>query len=76
MPQLLRVGQVTRTFIERMLREGLLESWRRRLIRRRIRSMRDTRPPGHELNTEQESALKAIRARLSLASSVCSCSMA
>src|SRR6266446_5096436 len=27
LPQLLRLAQVTRTFIERMLRDGLLESW-------------------------------------------------
>ena len=66
MPQLLRVGQVTRTFIERMLREGLLESWEEVIDPAEDPFDAGYSPPGHELNTEQESALKAIRARFEL----------
>jgi len=66
MPQLLRVGQVTRTFIERMLREGLLESWEEVIDPAEDPFDAGYSPPGHELNAEQESALKAIRARFEL----------
>jgi len=66
MPQLLRVGQVTRTFIERMLREELLESWEEVIDPAEDPFDAGYSPPGHELNAEQESALKAIRARFEL----------
>jgi primosomal protein N' (replication factor Y) len=66
LPQLLRVGQVTRTFIERMLREGLLESWEEPIDPAEDSFDAGYTPPAHELNAEQESAMKGIRARFEL----------
>jgi primosomal protein N' (replication factor Y) len=59
LPQLLKLTKVLRSQIERMLRDGLLESWEDPF------DVGYT-PPAHELNAEQESALKAIRARFEL----------
>ncbi len=65
--QLLRVAQVSRSVIERMLREGLLESWEERIDPAEDPFDAGYVPPAHELNAEQESALKLIRARFELA---------
>jgi len=64
--QLLRVAQVSRSVIERMLRDGLLESWDERIDPAEDPFDVGYVPPAHELNAEQESALKLIRARFEL----------
>jgi primosomal protein N' (replication factor Y) len=66
LPQLLKLAQVTRTFIERMLREGLLESWEEPIDPAEDPFDAGYSPPAHELNVEQESVMKAIRARFEL----------
>jgi primosomal protein N' (replication factor Y) len=66
LPQLLKLAQVTRAFIERMLRDGLLESWEEPLDPAEDPFDSGYTPPAHELNAEQEGALKAIRARFEL----------
>jgi len=64
--QLLRVAEVSRGMIERMLRAGLLESWEERIDPAEDPFDAGYVPPAHELNAEQESALKLIRARFEL----------
>jgi len=66
LPQLLRLANVTRTMIDRMLRDGLLESWEE--PRNAAEDPFDTSytRPAHELNAEQEAALTGIRARFEL----------
>jgi primosomal protein N' (replication factor Y) len=66
LPQLLQLAQVTRSFIERMLRDGLLESWEEPIDPAGDPFDAGYSPPAHELNMEQESAMKAIRARFEL----------
>ena len=66
LPQLLKLAQVTRTFIERMLGNGLLESWEEPIDPAEDPFDVGYSPPAHELNAEQERALKAIRARFEL----------
>jgi primosomal protein N' (replication factor Y) len=64
--QLLRVANVSRSVIERLLREALLESWEERIDPAEDPFDVGYVPPAHELNAEQESALKLIRARFEL----------
>ena len=64
--QLLRVAQVSRSVIERMLRDGSLESWEERVDPAEDPFDVGYVPPAHELNAEQEGALKLIRARFEL----------
>jgi primosomal protein N' (replication factor Y) len=64
--QLLRVAQVSRSVIDRMLRADLLESWEERIDPAEDPFDAGYVPPAHELNAEQESALKLIRARFEL----------
>jgi primosomal protein N' (replication factor Y) len=66
LPQVLKLASVSRTVIERMLRDGLLESWEERIDPAEDPFDIGYAPPAHELNTEQDSALKAIRARFEL----------
>ena len=66
LPQLLQLAAVTRAVIERMLRDGLLESWEEPIDPAEDPFDAGFTPPAHELNAEQESALKAIRARFEL----------
>jgi primosomal protein N' (replication factor Y) (superfamily II helicase) len=66
LPQLLKLAQVGRAVIERMLRDGLLESWEEPMDPAEDSFDAGYTPPAHELNTEQEGALKAIRARFEL----------
>jgi primosomal protein N' (replication factor Y) (superfamily II helicase) len=66
LPQLLKLAQVTRTFIERMLRDGMLESWEEPIDPAEDPFDVGYSPPANELNAEQESALKAMRARFEL----------
>src|SRR5439155_26284078 len=64
--QLMKLARVTRAGIERMLREGLVESWEEPIDPAEDPFDAGFTPPAHELNAEQESALKAIRARFEL----------
>ncbi len=66
MPQLLKLAQVSRVLIERMLRDGLLEGWEEPIDP--VEDPFDTgyTPPAHTLNETQESAFNAIRARFEL----------
>jgi primosomal protein N' (replication factor Y) len=66
MPQLLKLAQVSRALIERMLRDRLLESWEEPIDP--VEDPFDTgyTPPGHTLNETQEGVFNAIRARLEL----------
>jgi primosomal protein N' (replication factor Y) (superfamily II helicase) len=66
LPQLLKLAEVTRTLIERMLRDGLLESWEEPIDPAEDPFDAGYTPPAHELNADQESVLKAIRARFEL----------
>jgi primosomal protein N' (replication factor Y) len=66
LPQLLKLAQVTRSVIKRMLRDGLLESWEEPIDPAEDPFDVGYTPPAHELNAEQESALKGIRARFEL----------
>ena len=66
LPQLLKLAQVTRTLIERMLRDGLLESWEEPSDPAEDPFDAGYSPPAHQLNAEQESAMKGIRARFEL----------
>jgi primosomal protein N' (replication factor Y) (superfamily II helicase) len=64
--QLMKLAQVTWAVIERMLRDGLLESWEEPIDPAEDPFDAGLTPPAHELNAEQDSALKAIRARFEL----------
>src|SRR6267143_1193540 len=64
--QLLKLAQVTRAVIERMLRDGVLESWEEPIDPAEDPFDAGYTPPAHALNAEQESALKGIRARFEL----------
>lgn len=66
MPQLLRLAQVSRSLIDRMLVDGLLESWEEPVDPSEDPFDTGYTPPAHALNEEQESAMKAIRARFEL----------
>jgi len=66
MPQLLKLAGVSRAAVERMLRDGLLESWEEPIDPAEDPFDAGYEPPAHELNPEQESALKAIRGRFEL----------
>ena len=64
--QLLRLAKITRSLIERMLRDGLLESWEEPQDPAEDAFDAGYTPAAHELNAEQDSALKEIRARFEL----------
>jgi primosomal protein N' (replication factor Y) (superfamily II helicase) len=64
--QLLKLAQVTRAFVARMLREGFLESWEEVIDPAEDPFDTEYRPPAHELNAQQDSAMKAIRGRFEL----------
>jgi primosomal protein N' (replication factor Y) (superfamily II helicase) len=66
LPQLLKLAQVSRSVVGRMLTEGLLESWEEPLDPAEDPFDAGYTPPAHALNEEQESAMKAIRARFEL----------
>ena len=66
LPQLLKLAKVSRGLIERMLRDGLLESWEEPIDPVEDPFDSGYTPPGHTLNATQESAFKAIRARFEL----------
>ena len=64
--QVIKLEQVSRGVIERMLRDGLLESWDEPIDP--VEDSFDTgyTPPAHTLNATQESAFNSIRARFEL----------
>jgi primosomal protein N' (replication factor Y) (superfamily II helicase) len=64
--QLLKLSNATRSQIERMLKDGLLQSWEEPLDPAEDPFDAGYTPPAHELNAEQEGALKGIRARFEL----------
>jgi primosomal protein N' (replication factor Y) len=64
--QLLRVTELSRSVIDRMLRDGLLESWEERIDPAEDPFDVGYVPPAHELNAEQEGALKLVRSRFEL----------
>ncbi len=66
MPLLLKLASVSRALVERMLRDGLLESWEERVDPAEDPFDVGYEAPAHELNAEQESAFGAIRARFEL----------
>jgi primosomal protein N' (replication factor Y) len=66
LPQLLKVAKVTRALIERMLGDGLLESWEEPIDPAEDPFDARYAPPAYELNVDQESVFKAIRARFEL----------
>jgi len=66
MPHLLKRGQVSRALIERMLRDGLLESWEESIDPAEDPFDVGYTPPAHSLNEAQERVFNAIRARFEL----------
>ncbi|MBZ5701217.1 MAG: primosomal protein N' [Acidobacteriia bacterium] len=64
LPVLLRVAHVTRAVIERLLKQGLLESWEEPIDPGEDPFDAGFTPPAHELNEGQAAAAAAIRARL------------
>jgi primosomal protein N' (replication factor Y) (superfamily II helicase) len=64
--QLLKLANVSRAVIERLLRDGLLESWEERIDPAEDPFDVGYEPPAHTLNAEQEVAFAAIRARFEL----------
>jgi primosomal protein N' (replication factor Y) len=66
LPHLLRLASVSRAIVERMLRDGLLESWEERVDPADDPFDAGYEAPAHELNEGQESAFGAIRARFEL----------
>jgi primosomal protein N' (replication factor Y) len=66
LPQLLKLAQVSRSVIERMLRDDLLESWEEAIDPAEDPFDAGYTPPARELNADQESVLREIRARFEL----------
>jgi primosomal protein N' (replication factor Y) (superfamily II helicase) len=64
--QLLKLAQVTRAAVERLLREGWLETWEEKIDPAEDPFDVGYTPPAHELNSQQENALQRIRARFEL----------
>jgi primosomal protein N' (replication factor Y) len=64
--QLMKHASVSRALIERMVRDGLLESWEERIDPAEDPFDVGYEPPAHTLNADQESAFDAIRARFEL----------
>src|SRR5579859_2800809 len=67
LPQLLKLASVSRSFAERLLRDGVLASWEEPLDPAEDPFDIGYEPPAHSLNPAQESAFSAIRARFELA---------
>jgi primosomal protein N' (replication factor Y) len=64
LPMLLRLAQVSRSLIERMLREGLLESWEEPIDPGEDPFEAGFTPPAHVLTEAQESCVQEIRRQL------------
>jgi len=66
LPQLLKLGSASRAFVERLLREGKLEAWEETLGPAEDPFDVGYTPPAHTLNSEQDRAFGAVRARFEL----------
>ncbi len=66
MAKLLKLAEVSRAVVERMLRDGLLESWEEAIDPAEDPFDAGYIPPAHSLNEAQERAFGAIRARFEL----------
>jgi primosomal protein N' (replication factor Y) (superfamily II helicase) len=66
LPQLLKLAGVSRALIERMLRDGLLESWEEAIDPAEDPFDIGYEAPAHSLNEAQERAFGAVRARFEL----------
>ena len=66
LPQLLKLAGVSRAVIERMLRDSLLESWEETIDPAEDPFDVGYTAAAHELNPEQENAMKLIRERFEL----------
>jgi primosomal protein N' (replication factor Y) (superfamily II helicase) len=64
--QLLNLAHVSRALVDRMLRDGLLESWEETIDPAEDPFDTGYTPPAHTLNQAQESVFSAIRARFEL----------
>jgi primosomal protein N' (replication factor Y) len=64
--QLLKLAKVSRALIDRMTKDGLLESWEESVDPADDPFDAGYTPPAHELNPAQESAMLAIRSRFEL----------
>ena len=64
--QLLKLARVSRTLIDRMQKDGLLDSWEETIDPAEDPFDTGYTPPAHELNPDQESAMLAIRSRFEL----------
>jgi primosomal protein N' (replication factor Y) len=64
--QLVKHASVSRALIERLLRDGLLESWEERIDPAEDPFDIGYEPPAHTLNIDQQSAFGAIRVRFEL----------
>ncbi len=64
LPVLLRLARVSRTVIDRLMRQQLLESWEEPLDSAEDPFEAGFAPPAHELNEDQERAAAEIRKRL------------
>jgi len=66
LPQLLKLAKISRAAVDRLLRQGKLESWEEPLDPAEDPFDIGYPPPAHALNAEQERAFAAIRARFEL----------
>jgi primosomal protein N' (replication factor Y) len=66
LPQVLRLADLSRGAVQRMLACGLLDSWEEPIDRAEDPFDVGYAPPAHELNADQGMALKRIRARFEL----------
>jgi primosomal protein N' (replication factor Y) (superfamily II helicase) len=66
LPQLLKLAGVSRALIERMLRDGLLDSWEESIDPAEDPFDVGYSPPAHTLNESQERAFGSVRARFEL----------
>jgi primosomal protein N' (replication factor Y) len=66
MPQLLKLAEVSRALIERMLRDGLLDGWEESVDPAEDPFDVGYTPPAHALNEAQERVFTAIRGRFEL----------
>ena len=66
LPQLLKLSALSRTVVDRLIREGKLEYWEEPLDPAEDPFDIGYTPPAHALNPEQERAFSAIRARFEL----------
>jgi len=66
LPQLVKLGSVSRATVERLLREDKLESWEEPVDTAEDPFDAGYTPPAHTLNPEQERAFAAIRSRFEL----------